>query len=296
MLPRVQQTTNYDLFKDHTINRDIQVKTPKYLELEASMLKTGWWDSKAAVVYPLDRSGKHTIVEGHNRFNVAKEHKLVVKYLIDEQRIPLPEREDSGGRPIWSLADWVASHLKDGKNPNYQILNDFKNRTGIPISTSIALFMVGNKGETSDWGRDIRRGTLRISDTTHSEAVAEIVRVCTTNSIPYARRSGFIRAVSQVIRTGIAPKDALIKKIEMCVNIMKKKRAVTDYLSVLNEVYNYRQFPRIDLATEVRNSIIAEKRRLMEKNIAEQIKAGTRPIRVQGKFAKSAARSGGRTP
>jgi len=260
------------------------------------MLKWGWWDTDPMTVYPIDRSGKHTIVKGHTRFFIAMTHKLPVKYFIDEQLIPLPEREWSGGDPTWSLADWIASHLKAGINSNYQIINEYRNRTGIPISSVISLFMIGNKDMGGDWGAEIRLGTLRITDTSHSEAVAEIIRGCSAHTIPYSRKSGFVRAVSLVLRTNIVSKDVLAKKIEICINTIKKKRMVTDYITLLNEVYNYRSYPRVDLATEVRNAIVAEKRRLMEKNVAEQIKAGTRPVRVHGKFAKSAARLEGRTP
>jgi hypothetical protein len=258
----IHHTKNYDMFKFDPLTREIKEGTKKYLQAEASMIKHGHWYSKAIVVHPPDRSGKLTIVEGHHRFKIARKHGLTLYYIIDEQRVPLVQRENSGGRTEWNLADWTHSHLNADKNVAYKVLQGFHERTGIPRSTCLTLltFRRGIMGGNNVVYEEVRDGTLRITDTTFAENVGDVVMFCTSLGVNYARKSAFVRAVSLVIRTGVATIEDLKKRMKQNVGLMKKKNINADYLSIINEVYNYRCYPKVDLKTEITN-VLAEERR-----------------------------------
>jgi hypothetical protein len=281
-------TTNYDLFKFHDLTREIREGTQKFAELEASMLKWGWWASDPMLVYPRGRDGKHVIVKGHHRYLIAKKHGLKIMYEIDEQRVPLPEREDSGGRPTWSLSDWVYSHLKAGKNPNYQVLYEYQKRTKIPMSSCLALFMVGAGYTVMNWTKDIRRGDLRINDTLLAEKVESIVNLCASNNIAFARKSGFVRALSLIVRFKVVDLDLLKARISSHVVLLRRKEHIQDYLAILNEVYNYRAYPKSDLATAIKNAMAEDRKRI---NVAASGKA-KRSRGERGEFVKSTAAAG----
>jgi hypothetical protein len=266
---RKYSTSSYQIFKPHKINRDLGSGTV-YHKLESSLLKDGWWPKKAMIVYPADKDGKHTVLDGHNRFAIAKKHGIKVIYEIDPQRTPLPKFQEPTGRDRWSLADWVASHYKADENLNYAVLYNFQKRTGIPMAMCIQLFMFGTKAPErteSNWSDDIRNGTLRIADIGLAESVESIVAQCVSLNVVFARSSGFVRALSLLLRFGVVKVKPLKQRIESHVAEMLRKQYVRDYLSVINDVYNYKTYPKVDLPTELKNAMAEERRRLGASNL-----------------------------
>lgn len=266
MAEKPRSTRNYGMFKPHNLTREIKEGTKKYLELEASILKTGWWESEPLICLPAGRDGKHVITKGHHRWQVAMKHKLPIWYVVDQQQIAITDRENSGGKPHWSQGDWIFSHLKDGRNPNYQILMSFHERTKIPMSSCIELYMIGVKGAYGvDTYMEVRRGTLRSSDTSFAEDVGEVVVYCGDLGIDYARKTGFVRAIAVIIRTKVVEIEVLKKRIKMNVGIMKRKYYRHDFIAILNEAYNYRCSPKVDLKTEITNIVSENKKRFGKK-------------------------------
>jgi hypothetical protein len=291
-MARILQTKNYDLFRPHSLTREIKEGTRRYLVLESSILRSGWWPTEPMVVLPRGRDGKHVITKGHHRWKIAQKHNLSVYYVIDEQQIAITDREDSGGKPQWSQSDWITSHLKDDKNPNYRILMSFHERTGIPMSSCIDLYMAGVKGAyTIDTGREVRAGTLRVADTTFAEKVGDIVVFCGDLGVSYCRKTGFIRSIALIVKTKVVPLDELKKKIKQNISIMKKKSLAhtQDYLSVINEAYNFRTYPKMDLRTEIQNRVSEEKKAAARAAVAERERKKSQllPPVSSGKMAAS---------
>ncbi|TSA00476.1 MAG: hypothetical protein D4R80_00990 [Deltaproteobacteria bacterium] len=266
---RVMTTSNYDLFQEHQVNRTVQEGTATYNRLEGMMLKYGWMDTEPMIVYPKNGSGKHTIVKGHNRFNIARKHKIPIKFQIDDLKIPIHEREDGGGRPTWTLEDWVVSRARENKNPNYQTLVEYQRKTSIPMSTCIYLFHHGGSGGSGGDARNsnqgIKDGSFDIPNPSHAEAVGNLIMYCSSLDISYSTKAPFVRTIAQIIRTKVVDINELAKRIRKNIGIMKRKYYVPNYLGILTEVYNYRSSPKIDLATEVRNALDAEKKETLKK-------------------------------
>jgi hypothetical protein len=260
---RVMTTSKYDLFKEHRVNRTIQEGTATFHKLEASMLRDGWRPTEPMTTYPKGPDGLYEIVRGHTRFHIARKHGIPIKFQVDDMKLPIHETEDGGGKPTWTLKDWVTSHARDNKNPNYQILMEFHHKTKIPMSSCIQLFNIGGSGGSGDVERGcnhgIKNGSFSIPNPAHAEAVGNLIMYCTQLDIPYSIKSPFVRAVSQIARTKIVDIDELAKRIRRNLGIMKRKQYTLNYLGILTEVYNYRSSPKIDFATEVRNALDAER-------------------------------------
>lgn len=269
---KVMTTKNYDLFEEHQVNRTVQEGTAVYYKLEAMMLRDAWWETEPMIVYPKNGNGKHTIIKGHTRFGIARKHGIPVRFQIDDLKIPIHDRESGGGRPTWTLEDWVISRARENKNPNYQVLVDFQRKTKIPMSTCIYLFHLGGGGGSSKPGYesnlDIRDGSFEIPNPDHAEAVGNLIMYCSSLEISYSTKAPFVRTISQVVKTKVVDIGELTKRIRSNIGIMKKKYHVPNYLGILTEVYNYRHSPKVDLATEVRNALDAEKIRQAKKATA----------------------------
>lgn len=257
MSVRVMTTSKYDLFEPNPINRIHKEGTEKYSVLEGMLLKHGWIETRPMIVGPKKSNGKHTIIVGHNRFRIAVKHGLPVKFQIEEKIQDIYVFEGPGGQPTWSLADWVHSRARSNENPAYRKLLEFQERTSITTSDCICLFSVGSAVGSST--NEIRNGTFAIENPDHAEAVGSLAMYCSSLDIPYSTKSAFVRALSQIVKTKVVDTEELAKRIRKNVGIMKRKYFVPNYLGILTEVYNYRSTPKIDLATEVRNALDAER-------------------------------------
>jgi hypothetical protein len=257
MSVRVMTTSKYDLFEPNPINRIHKEGTEKYSVLEGLLLKHGWIETRPMIVGPKKNNGKHTIMVGHNRFRIAVKHGLPVKFQIEEKIQDIYVFEGPGGQPTWSLADWVHSRARQNENPAYRMLLEFQERTKITTTDCICLFATGSSMSNS--ANEIRNGTFMIENSNHAEAVGSLVMYCASLDIPYSTKSAFVRVLSQIVKTKVVDTEELAKRIRRNIGIMKRKYFVPNYLGILTEVYNYRSSPKIDLATEVRNALDAER-------------------------------------
>lgn len=256
---KVMTTRDYGLFQLHEVNREIGEGTLKYSQLENSLLEHGWWETEPMIVYPKNGSGLYTIVKGHHKFNIARKHGLPIKFQIDDNRIPIGVRENAGGRPLWSLADWVESYRKAGTNPNYKILDDFQKKTGIPLSACIHLFTIGQTNTTTL--KELRDGEFKGGDQSLAKTVGDLILYCSDLRVPFSKKSAFVRALSQIVRSKVVDVDVLKKRIRQNIHLMMKKNYTEDYLAILSQVYNFRSHPKLDLDIAVRNALTEERRK-----------------------------------
>lgn len=261
---RIYWTKDYTLFKENEVNREIKVGTAAHAKLEASIATDGWWSTEPMVVWPKDRSGKHTIVKGHHKFDIARKMKISIPYQIDEKMVPLWKREGRIGTPEWRLGDWVFSYMKAGKNSNYQVLFEYQRRTRIPMTNCIHMF--GMSQNYQAMLQDIREGNLRLSDTILPGQVEEIVQFCSNLAVPFARKAGFVTTLAQLLRMKVIDRKVLKRKISLNIGVLKKKEYLKDYLTIINEVYNFREHPKVDLRTSLKNAMTEEKRKMLRKN------------------------------
>lgn len=260
---RVMTTKNYDLFEEHPVNRTVKEGTATYHKLEAMLLRDGWWPTEPLIASEKRTNGKHTIIKGHTRFNIARKHGIPVRFQIDDMNIPIHDREGGGGQPTWTLEDWVFSRARENKNPNYQKLVEYQRKTLIPMSTCLYLFNLGGSAGSGGGDRNsnqsIRDGSFEIPDPAHAEAVGSLIMYCASLDISYSTRSPFVRAISQIVRTKIVDIGEFTKRIRRNIGFMKEKHFSPNYLGILTKVWNYRSSPKRDFAMEVRNALDAEK-------------------------------------
>lgn len=289
MKKEIIQTKDYGMFEPNPINRFLNTDTKTHAALEASLLKDGWWPSEPMVVDPA-RRGKHMIVKGHHRFTIAKRLGIPLWYVVEDKMIPIWDREGPGkGKPLWSLSDWIYSHMKAGVNPNYQVVWDYHARTKIPISACIKMFGTKANADSYDVPHEIRNGTLRIIDSAVPEAVEKIVNALSTAMVTYCRKESFVLPLYLLIRQRVVGKDELKKRLVQNAIVLRRKEGTTDYMAVISEAYNLRQAVHVDLKTALRNAISAEKRRILAANRGDNKLPATVSHGPGGKFVGKGA-------
>jgi hypothetical protein len=265
----VYQTKNYKMFKNNKLQREHHSNTQAYAGIESLLLTYGWWVSEPMIVNPRGKDNLYEIVKGHNKFEIAKKHNLPVYYQIEPMRIPIWMRE--GGRGSkgvkWSKNNFVQSWIKEGSNPAYTQVNHLMDKTRMSLSSCVALLNTGRNGSgrTGSVWDTIEDGTYAIGDSSHAEIVGNLVIFCRKLEIPLAAKDNFVRALSLLIRSGAATPTELSKRINRNRSILMRKVAVTDYLALLQEVYNRGYSPRADLKITVTNYIESVKKERTKK-------------------------------
>src|SRR5689334_8786665 len=83
---KIRTSDDYEMFEMHAVNRDLhRVRRPKlYRAIRQSMIDEGFRTADAIRVCRIHGSKRLRIVGGHNRFDIAKELGLPIKYIIDD--------------------------------------------------------------------------------------------------------------------------------------------------------------------------------------------------------------------
>jgi len=237
----ILQSKDYGMFKVSEFQRNIR----KVNRLEASMRKYGWISSK-----PMDviRNGGRQLVirDGHHRFEIARRLGIPIKYVIDGSKITMEELE--GGIEKWNFADYLSMWVQKG-NPDYILLKDYCDTTGISIGNALSM-MAGYSSGTGSKPLDSRfkRGEfLRNTNTTHAWDVADIVLCMKKYGIGFANHSLLVQAISKVAAVSGFEIGHIKQKIKAFPSVVEKKANLDQYLDMLEELYNKQSRQKIPL-------------------------------------------------
>jgi hypothetical protein len=239
-MKKILESNNYSLFVVSQFNRD----TRRNRWLRESLLKYGWIDSKPLDVRRL-ANGKLEIRDGHHRFLIAQELKIPVKYVIcnDEASI----QDIAGTERPWSIQDHLTGHLRTGKEAYLKIYN-FHKGTGIPLSSCIGL-LSGNSAKSSGPTRlhNFKEGTYVLGDLTQAKIVGEIIILCQSLGVPFARNNHFVQAVSKISFAKDFDPKVMMHKISAFTEFMMKQPSQQHYVRMLDEIYNRKSQKKVNL-------------------------------------------------
>jgi len=236
MAGKIYETSNYDLFILHDVNRSTErPKGRKKIEkIKRLMRKSGFKDG-----YPLiciKNGGKLKIKAGHHRFVAAKELGIAVKYVIDVDDISIYEYEDATG--VWDPEDFHYSYVKRGFD-QYIIVDKFKNKTGLPLGSCIGL-LGGGLASSNNKGKAYKAGTYKVTNTDLANAVGDIVLYLKSIGIPWAANSLLVNAIAKVLFVPQVDFTFLKKKLKSGKELIRKQPNIASYLSMIEEIYNHR--------------------------------------------------------
>jgi hypothetical protein len=92
--------------------------------------------------------------------------------------------------------------------------------------------------------------------------------LATDLQVKFSTKEGFVRAISQIVKTRVVDTAELMRKMRVNAHIMLKKQFSPDYLAIVKEVYNYKSQTHIAIDVLVRNALAEEKRKNM-RNMTE---------------------------
>jgi hypothetical protein len=251
--PKLQSTTDYDLFEMHEFNRPLH-EDPVLL---ASMKRYGSL-SQWPISCERNGGGKLKIIAGHHRFAYAKRLGLPVWYIVADTHVDICDIEGSR-KSAWSMRDHIVARAAAGQG-DYQLILDFAEAHHLALNAAVAL--VG--GENANSGNKVKQlytGRFRSGDMKHANAVVEITDHCRSLGMPFATATAFVTAVSTCLRVPEFDAKQFIHRASLYPGHMTKRGTVDEYLAEMEALYNYTTKPERRLPLAFRAHEVANIRR-----------------------------------
>ena len=262
---KIFSTNNYSLFALSPFNRDIR----RNRWLKESLLKFGWIPTRPLEVRRR-YDGKLEIRDGHHRFELARELKIDIFYGIVTDEATIPDLTITE-RP-WSVWDSLCGHLRTGKSA-YKALHEYQKKTGIPLSSCIGLMSGQMSGTSSNKLQKFKEGTYAVGDMTQADMVGEIIILCQTEGIPFARNNYFVQAVSKICLAADFDPKVMMRKISSFPEFMVKQPSKQYYVKMLDEVYNRKSQNKVPLEFQANE---AARQRSIIQSLPPDLRARTR--------------------
>jgi len=239
MSAKLQATKNYDLFELTPFNRDLE----KLTKLLASMKTHGWIDAYPMHVIKNGQS-KLKIKAGHHRFVVGKQLAIAVKYVVCSDEATIFELEEAGpGR--WKLCHYLQSFCRIG-SPEHIAVKEYMDRTGIPVTLSISL-LAGSTATSANHNAKFKQGTYQIGNTSHAEAVADLVLECRRLGISFASSNLFVQALSRCLRVPEFDSKTFLQRVEVNLGSMIAQPSLDDFMTLIEDINNRRSHRKLPL-------------------------------------------------
>lgn len=222
-------TTNYEMFELLEFNRDVE----KTRELEKSMRNHGYIPA-----YPLHvvKRGKKLLVKGgHHRLTVASKLGIPVFYAVCDDDASVHDLEKTV--VDWTLKDYLTSFVRLNRI-NYIKLQEYQLRTKINLSACIAMLGGQCASGTGNLVRAFKDGEFVIKDTTHADAVADVVFSLKKAGIKWATDTLLVQTISRIVIAGHADLDQLKNKIKAHKSLIEKQPNVQAYTEMFEDIYN----------------------------------------------------------
>jgi hypothetical protein len=229
---KLEWTSDYSIFDMHPCNRPLHDNKV----LEKSMRDNGFMPSS-----PLQcvRNGgsKLKVIRGHHRLNIAKRLGIPVCYVIDETNTNIFDLEGSS-TTAWNAPDFAYARARSG-DVHMRALLDFKDKHGLNLGSAASL-LGGQSAGSGNKVREIKSGTFRVSRATkHADQVVAITDILRSKNVHFATSTGFVTALSKVLRVPELDYGLLTHRIRINYHLLTKRGTAREYLTELEEIYNY---------------------------------------------------------
>lgn len=258
-MEKLMRTKKYELFENSLVNRDIQ----KLKKLLVSMEKYGF-DQRFPIAVRRNGNGKFDILDGHRRFEAAKQLDIELFFVSSETEIDLRDFTETVEK--WTLADYANSYVREG-NRQYIALKDFRDRNKhLPLAVCARL-LHGELARSASADNHVKRGTFKVRNPAFAQKVADIIGAIRP-VIPLATHSDFINAISRVAILPDFDVPRFVHNAKRCASWFVPKASLNDYMELLEAVYNDHMGAKSRVPLKFQSDIAANARAVTVKKVA----------------------------
>jgi hypothetical protein len=229
---QVKETKNYEMFSTIGGNR------PKN-QLHLSRLKKSM--EEQLLISPIIVNEKYQVIDGQHRLQVSSELNLPVRYIVcDGYGLSEVHRLNENSKN-WSMRDFIDGYAELG-NKEYIYLLDFMERNDIGLSASLALL----SNDSGHKAKSVKNGTFKVEYKKRGDIVADWVNII-KNYNDRALTQIFVRALVKLYNNSEFEFSQLISKIAQQPTALVPCVNVEQYLTLLEDIYNYRSRNKVNL-------------------------------------------------
>lgn len=232
----IHQTTDYEIFKIHEENR--KINNFALQRLKNSILAHNLLHSKPIIV------DKNMVVfDGQHRLQAAKELKMPIYYVIDENINDEDMILLNANQKNWNLNDFFNYYVSKGK-PEYLKLNEFIIQNELNLTLALTLLYPSVKS----LAHDFRAGLFQYpQDLTYLQdtyyklvTIQEKVSNYYTGKKDFIKSHTFIKSVLGFLNYADINFESFLKKLEEQFSKFRKCSSYSDYMRMFISIYNYR--------------------------------------------------------
>jgi hypothetical protein len=191
-------------------------------------------------VLTIERKNRLDIIDGQNRFEIARELERPVHYIIykkgDMSLYQIAKINSNFEK--WTNEQFMNCYRK-GDNQHYKKLHSFYNKYGISISLCLVLLTYGGikRGSSKDdLHQKFKEGLFEVKTFKEACAVAEICK--SFESFRCWNQKPFVTAICKIIEAGQAEMDKLLAKYNRDPKRLQMRSHFKEYLADLQLIYN----------------------------------------------------------
>lgn len=191
-------------------------------------------------VLTIERKNKLEIIDGQNRFEIAKELARPVHYIIykkgDMSLYQIAKINSNFEK--WTNEQFMNCYRK-GDNANYKKLHAFYIKYKISISQCLVLLTYGGikRGSAKDdLHQRFKEGLFEVKTYKEACAVAEICK--SFDEFPGWKHQPFVTAICKILEAEKCEMDKLLSKYKRDPKRLQQRRHWKEYLADLQLIYN----------------------------------------------------------
>lgn len=236
---QIYWTQDYGLFKFLRGNRDLN-------ELKVKRIIHSVQSGLAFFQYcPIMVNEEMFIIDGQHRFAVCQQLKLNVYYVIVPNFSLRQIAEMNNNASKWKDKDFLNCYIDIGL-VQYEYLNDFIQRYKVNLKIACSLLMYGKVRHPSIHSEDkdaFRDGKFDINYSERADQIMDEALKYAGYTESYNTRN-FLQAVEILIDSENYDATDLIEKLKLHNLKIEQKNSPKEYLSHLEDLYNYRNSKR----------------------------------------------------
>lgn len=233
---KVYKTYDYSLFSFIKGNRAVNASHLRGLE---NSMKDNYLFTIIIV------NENYEIIDGQHRFTIISKLLLPVYYIIRKGYGMSEVIKFNTESVVWKADDYLNTYC-DEKN-DYKLYYKFKKRYNLGHQETKAL-LSGSRINNSTYAKLFKEGKFKVANYNKAVEIVEKIFSLAPYYAGYKRRS-FIYAMMNLFKNPLFDFNEFIKKVKMLPDALVDCTNVTNYLYLINEIYNYNCKVRVNLLT-----------------------------------------------
>lgn len=239
---KVYFTRDYGLFKTMEGNRQLNEGKIRRIKND---IDNGLDVLKYCPVICHEKDGRLEIIDGQHRFYVAKQMNSNVWYILAQQMSLQEIAKMNSNTEKWKPDDFINCYAVQG-NSHYITLQEYKDKTALPLSVCMRLLTVGLNILDTGVGRDKERfqgGQFEVKTLDEANKVADII----DEFMPFGQRRSrpFVTAVCKIMAAGLVDVADVVAAFKKRPEDLKPQEGWKGYISNLEQIVNAGKHKRV---------------------------------------------------